>query len=357
MADSSAATAAAQKLAEDGLRAIRELERVLLFSDLKDEDAIASNTAAANQALKDLQNVTTNTNTYSTTQSRQDQDEGETKLEQHFDILPPRSDRSEVSNDEHKLKKTDPTSSNSNGSVTSPNMSTTLLLSLSAKWKEFVDGLLLMLESGSQTWKETERKLLFSDLDDIYAKHDTTRTIAGERPTTISYNRSHSTTSTTTTLATPDNRLNATLLLLRIQEQVKVLLKEVELKMSDLQQTTVHAVKECERTLLFTDLPDASPSASSGSYRTNKPNKDVSLLLQQMEQQLKALLTQLELKVSDIQQTTTHAVKECERTLLFTDIADGRSPLRTKQDAVHHFVNSQHVMEELQRKVFFTDCK
>jgi hypothetical protein len=326
MADSSAAAAAAQKLAEDSLRAIRELERVLLFTDLKEEDAVA-----ATQALKDLQSVT---------ESR----EGEAKLDHFINILPARERERPV--DETKQEQPEPRA------VTSPNMSTALLMSLSAKWQELMDRLRhhleATLESGSQTLKETERKLLFTDLDEIYAKHDA---LSG-RPTSY---RSRSTTATattttTTTLAKPDNRLNMTMLLLQIQDQVKVLLKELELKMSGMQQTTAHAVKECERTLLFTDLPDNDRPNSDRS----KPN--VTLLLVQVQDQLNVLLKELELKMSGVQQTTTKAVKECERTLLFTDLPD-QAPLRSKQDAVHHFVNSQQVMEEIQRKVLFTDCK
>ena len=263
-AAAAAATDTAQRIAENGLRAIRELERVLLFTDLKDDPdataAIASSTAVANRALEDLQRVTVlpsiSTGRYDEYNEHTEEEE---KNEFNRDHVVPSSART----------------------TTTTTTTTLALASWSDKWKEWMDR---VMASGTQTWKETERKLLFTDLDDLVAKYDAKHGIT--RPASRDNRQFHSSNSSNI-LMKPD----MTLLLLRIQEQLQHMLRQLETKMTGVQQS----IKECERTLFFTDIPDKSSL-----------------------------------------------------------VADQR---HSKQDVVQHFVNSQQVLDELQRKVFFTDCK
>ena len=60
--------------------------------------------------------------------------------------------------------------------------------------------------------------------------------------------------------------------------------------------------------------------------------------------------------LKEVERSSQKAYKECERTLLFTDLDDSAlAKDKTNDDLINHFLNSQEVFQELERTIFFTD--
>lgn len=139
-------------------------------------------------------------------------------------------------------------------------------------------------------------------------------------------------------------------------------LKSSQKAWKEMEQAGQKVAKEAERKLLFTDLDDTKMTDAKAPD-SGDVWKEVEVILQDMEKKFATFAVETAQPAmergqrawKDVGRQSHEAYKECERTLLFTDLDEtALAEDKTQDDVISHFVNSQTVFKELQQKLFRT---
>lgn len=163
--------------------------------------------------------------------------------------------------------------------------------------------------------------------------------------------------------------LNTTLDLLK--KNIQSALEAGRQAVKTVEQTSQQAAKEARRKFLFTDVDERALAQKNPTGASIDVHGELQTMLAELEQHFSKLAIQSapaaiaetgqrfakgvgETGQRVLQQS--HALyKECERTLLFTDLDESAlAKDKTNDDVITHFLNTQQVFQELERKVLFT---
>ena len=312
-------------LADEGFRAIRELERVLFFTDVPQDTAVSTNSNSNSQAQQKLQQQQRAKDGYKAIHDLERvlffaQDNGSS-----------RSSSSKINYRMEKVPSFAPEAGCIHISCNSPHCRPSTIM------------------NGIDSEDVMERK----------------RTNALSSTALVSHSLSSSSSSATRTV------------LDLFKRNFEAALATGQYAMKEVERTSHEALKEAKRTLFFTDVDDAVLVQKNPTGASVDVFKELEYLLAEMEKKLsmfaletapQALETgQRVLKgvqetsqrvYKHVERNSQKAYQECERTLLFTDLDESAlAKDKTNDDLIHHFLNSQDVFQELERKFLFTDIR
>lgn len=217
-----------------------------------------------------------------------------------------------------------------------------------------------LAEEGYAALQELERILFFTDLPDDAARLDaaqegldaldkleelleTSKVDMNRIQSTTSKTSTHSRTSTISRATAASSKSTAL-----VDWNTMNMMDVLKAHFDKIIKAGEHAVKEGERVVFFTDL-DRAKLAHELQLAGSHPEdilKEVDLVISEMNSKLTALK-------EDVGNRSHNAYKECERTLLFTDLDEvklAKDLATNKDDLLLHFLHNQDVGKELEHK-------
>ncbi|CAB9520542.1 expressed unknown protein [Seminavis robusta] len=245
---SNAKATTSPRFAEEGLLAIKEVERLLFFTDLKDQNA--NDREDGLKAVKKLDRWLSTNELVGTN---------------HIQCISNSRSRSDMSKMSTVSSISHPTCSTLTTTHLEDQEGPCSVESLRKVMELIRAQLEASVESGRQTVKEAERLVFFTDLDD--RKHHGIMTDPSETP------------------------------LAKLQQMLKQMEFAFTKQLAAMGKQTSQVLQECERTVLFTDVPDESKKIGHRFFQYKKQ------------------------KNKQEQNPQTTVLQELERQLLFTDVS------------------------------------
>jgi hypothetical protein len=218
------------------------------------------------------------------------------------------------------------------------------------------------VRAGLQALEELDRALFMAEINKRLASpNNTSNTTTSDYSPDYFSSSASASPSSSSAMTTLDS---ATMALVQTMELLK---QTVQYALEKGLETSQKALKECERTLLFTDLDETALVLNEETNNVDVMH-EIDGLLRDVERKLagmavlehygglevpapKTMLEKGRSFYKQMEQKTTEAYKECERALLFTDLDEtALAKDKSNDDVINHFLNSQNVFQELLTK-------